>query len=128
MSQEELKALGFTDRELNSLKEYESGLLEVNTQLMENRKAVEDSLMPLYEAYGEEFDKLTAKVEYATNVMNNYKNIIDLLGKKRLGFDDEFLISMSKSQLEVSKNGLQIAKERLATAESSKAEAAAKLA
>jgi hypothetical protein len=60
--------------------------------------------------------------------MNNYKNIIDLLGKKRLGFDDEFLISMSKSQLEVSKNGLQIAKERLAAAESSKAEAAAQLA
>jgi hypothetical protein len=84
--------------------------------------------MPLYEAYGEEFDKLSAKVEHATNVISNYQNIIDLVGKKRIGFDDEFMASLSQSQLDVAKNGLEIGKERLATAESSRDTAAEKLA
>jgi hypothetical protein len=94
---------------------------------METKKAIEDSVMPLYEAWGEEFDELTEKVEYATSVLNHYQNVIDLVGKKRLGFDDDFMNSLSRGVLSTANDNLTVAKERLAFAEASAAEADEKL-
>jgi hypothetical protein len=47
-------------------------LLEVNKGLLENKEAVQDTLMPLYEAWGEKFDEQTEKVEHAASVLSHY--------------------------------------------------------
>lgn len=128
MSADQLLALGFTEAEIEKLRECKSGLLEVNQALLENKEAVEESLMPVYEAWGEEFDKISEKIEHASSVLEHYQNIIDLVGKKRLGMTNQDLIKLSEGQVKVAENNLQVAQNRYQAAVSSRNEAEEKLA
>lgn len=127
MSADQLLALGFTEAEIEKLRECKSGLLEVNQALLENKEAVEESLMPVYEAWGEEFDKITEKIEHASSVLEHYQNIIDLVGKKRLGMTNQDLIKLSEGQVKVAEDNLQVAQNRYQAAISSRDEAEEKL-
>ena len=128
MSGKELLALGFTENEINSLNEWRKGLIETNQALLENKETVQNTLMPLYDAWGEKFDQQTEKVEHAVNVLEHYQNIIDLIGKKRLGMTNQDLIKLSEGQLKVAENNLQIAQNRYEAAINSRDEAEKKLA
>ena len=127
MSGEKLLALGFTENEINSLNEWRKGLIETNQALLENKETVQNTLMPLYDAWGEKFDQQTEKVEHAVNVLEHYQNIIDLIGKKRLGMTNQDLIKLSEGQLKVAENNLQIAQNRYKAAINSRDEAEKKL-
>lgn len=128
MSTDQLLALGFTEAEIEKLRECKSGLLEVNQALLENKEAVEESLMPVYEAWGEEFDKISEKIEHASSVLEHYQNIIDLVGKKRLGMTNQDLIKLSDGQVKVAEDNLQVAQNRYQAAIGSRDEAEEKLA
>jgi hypothetical protein len=101
--------------------------MENNQALLENKAAIQDSLMPIYEAWGEKFDQQTEKVEHAISVLDHYQNVIDLVGKKRLGMTDKDLINLADGQVQVANDNLEVAQNRYEAAIGAREKAAKEL-
>ena len=127
MSNDELIAAGFTEAEVESLNEWSAELLSVNQELMETKKQVEESLMAEYDAWMEDMDQEIAIIEHASSVLSHYNNIIDIAGKKHLGFTDEMMQDLSQAQLDVANNNLEASKAKYDAAVQSKATIEAEL-
>jgi hypothetical protein len=101
--------------------------MENNQALLENKAAIQESLMPIYEAWGEKFDQQTEKVEHAISVLDHYQNVIDLVGKKRLGMTDKDLINLADGQVQVANDNLEVAQNRYEAAIGAREKAAKEL-
>lgn len=101
-----------TEQQIEDLKEYASGLMEVENQLREQHTAVHEKLTETIEAWNEEFDKNMAKFDKYNAVIENYKNIIDIVGKDRLGINDETIKNMYAAQKNVANDQLAASKAR----------------
>lgn len=80
-----------TDDDLEKLKEYGSGLTEVETTLREQHTQVHEALTETIEDWNEEFDRNMSKFDQYNSIIENYKNIIDIVGKDNLGISNDML-------------------------------------
>jgi FtsZ-binding cell division protein ZapB len=95
ITNEELAEKGFTENDISTLRSYIDELMNANLELKELKDTMQEKVLDAFDAFMEKIDKSVEKIEYLNNVIENYKNIIDLVGAKTLGLNDEFMKNLS---------------------------------
>ncbi len=113
ISNEDLINLGFTEQEIAKLQEYADGLLEVNTKLMELKNTITEMIISAFQDLAEEMQRNIDKISHLKDIMNSYKNIIDLVGKQNLGIDSKFMGDINQAIFDTSANSLRANKAKL---------------
>lgn len=116
----------FTEEEIQSLRDYHNSLIEMNETLIELRESVFDKVLESFEQFNEEMDKSIDKIDHLSAVTDNYKNIIDIVGKKNLNISNALLDSLNQASTEQRINRVEATKTKRDTiaAEIATAEAA----
>ena len=102
MSNEQLVALGFTEAEIEALIKYQEGLIEENKSLIEIKDSIINQITESFNGFNEEMQKGIDKISYLKNIMNSFKNIVDLVGKQKLGISDETIANMNNALVNMS--------------------------
>ena len=102
---------------IEKLREYRDEIIDLNGELAEQRNIIFESLGETFEAYNEELDRATEKMEFLSGTMEHYSNLVDIVGKKALGIDNQTLRDMSKETVNLAKTNYEIAKNNLAANE-----------
>lgn len=82
---------------MDQLRELRSNIIEATESLWEMRKAIVEGVSSAIEAFMDDMDRGVAKIEYYGSVLNNYKNIIDIVGKDMLGLSDENINALNSA-------------------------------
>ena len=99
-----------TDAQAEALRDYRDNIIDLNSQLLELRNTVQDKLTAAFDAWQEKLDKNTSKLTHLRNLVNNYKNIIDIVGKDNLGISDETMEKIRVVQMKTANDQLTAAK------------------
>lgn len=92
LSQDEIDAAyGFTADDIDSIREYVSGLIEANQNLQQIRQTVHEQILNVWDEWNEKMDDGIAKLEHLQAISDSYKNIIDIVGQRNLGVSDAFM-------------------------------------
>lgn len=111
-----------TDAQAEALRDYRDNIIDLNSQLLELRNTVQDKLTAAFDAWQEKLDKNISKQEYLSSLIKNYQNIIDIVGKDRLGISDEIIEKMYQAQMKVANDQSRSAKAALEAAKSTYAD------
>ena len=99
-----------TDAQAEALRDYRDNIIDLNSQLLELRNTVQDKLTAAFDAWQEKLDKNISKLTHLRNLVNNYKNIIDIVGKDNLGISDETMEKIRIVQMKTANDQLSAAK------------------
>lgn len=117
-----------TDDQVSAIKEYRDNLLELNSQFDDLRKEIEDKVMSAFDAWKEKLDKGIASIDHYNTVLDDYKNIIDIVGKDTLGITDAFMTNLAQRTTDNAINKLRSVKSEYETIVKARDEASSKLA
>ena len=87
------------EQAVEKMREYRDNLVDLNADLLEIRQTVQDKLTEAFEGWNEEIERGITKLEHYGTVLENYKNVIDIVGKDMLGLSDETMAKLSKAQI-----------------------------
>lgn len=88
----------------NKILEYQEKLLEDNEKILDLRTEINDKVAQAFDEWTEDMDTLIDEFSHYTSVMDSYIDIVDLLGKNRLGMSNADMAKMHKSQAENYRN------------------------
>lgn len=100
----------FTEEQQEQLKEYAKSIKEVTAELIEMRENAYAKLSETLDEFTEDINEQKDAISSSINVLNNYKNIIDTLGKKNLGLTSDTLKSIADVQLVAAKGNVDISR------------------
>ena len=95
-----LEGKTFTEDQINSIKEYRDNLLDLNEELDDIRENIEEQVMEVFDAWNEKLEQGIDKLDHYGNVLESYKNIIDIVGKDTLGLSDAFMATLNQSSID----------------------------
>ena len=98
----------FTEEQQEQLKEYAKSIKEVTAELVELRENAYAKLSETLDEFTEDINEQKDAISSSINVLNNYKNVIDTLGKKNLGLTSDTLKSIADVQLVAAKGNVDI--------------------
>lgn len=101
------------EQAVEKMREYRDELVDLNADLLEIRQTVQDKLTEAFEGWNEEIERGITKLEHYGSVLENYKNIIDIVGKDMLGISDETMSNLSKVQIANANNVIRATKAQL---------------
>lgn len=101
------------EQAVEKMREYRDELVDLNADLLEIRQTVQDKLTEAFEGWNEEIERGITKLEHYGSVLENYKNIIDIVGKDMLGISDEIMSNLSKAQIANANNIIRATKAQL---------------
>ena len=101
------------EQAVEKMREYRDNLVDLNADLLEIRQTVQDKLTEAFESWNEEIERGITKLEHYGSVLENYKNIIDIVGKDMLGISDETMSNLSKAQIANANNIIRATKAQL---------------
>ena len=110
-----IEGLDLSDEQMQMLWDYTDGIMESEDAILELRDEIEGQVMATFEAWHEEIEKNGQAFEHATAMAESYKNIIDLVGKTRLGIDNSVLKDLEDTQLKAAKGAMANAKAQMDT-------------
>ena len=108
-----LEGKEFTEDEKNAIRDGMAGLREENQNLLDQRQEVQDKWIESYEAWNEKMDEQASEIEFLGSVIENYQNIIDIVGKDTLGVSDALMKQMRQTQMENANAAVAAAKNKL---------------
>lgn len=100
----------FTEEQQEQLKEYAKSIKEVTAELVEMRENAYAKLSETLDEFTEDINEQKDAISSSINVLNNYKNVIDTLGKKNLGLTSDTLKSIADVQLVAAKGNVDISR------------------
>lgn len=100
----------FTADQIEAIKEYRDNLLDLNGQFDDMRETIEEKVMEVFDAWNEKLDSGISKLDHYGNVIQGYKNIIDVVGKDALGLTDTFMATLNQSSIDNAINKLSSTK------------------
>jgi hypothetical protein len=103
---------GIDAQGVEQLKEYRDGLMDVAKELISLREEVYVKLNEVLDEFNEKMDNQINKIEQAQTLMDHYKNIIDIIGKDKLGISDGVLKRMSDITVSNATGSLTIARQK----------------
>ncbi|WP_291627882.1 hypothetical protein [Clostridium sp.] len=74
------------------------------------RETIEEKVMEVFDAWNEKLDSGISKLDHYGNVIQSYKNIIDIVGKDTLGLTDTFMATLNQSSIDNAINKLSSTK------------------
>ena len=95
-----LEGKTFTEDQIDAIKEYRDNLLELNEEFDDIRKNIEEQVMEVFDAWNEKLEQGIDKLDHYGNVLESYKNIIDIVGKDTLGLSDTFMATLNQSSID----------------------------
>lgn len=101
------------EQAVEKMREYRDELIDLNADLLEIRQTVQDKLTEAFEGWNEELERGITKLEHYSSILENYKNIIDIVGKDMLGISDETMSNLSKAQIANANNVIRAIKTQL---------------
>ena len=108
-SADELATMGFTQDEIDTMRDYTTAMQENVLALKENQKAIQEQVIKTYEEWNDEFERSTAIAEHGSAVLQHYANIIDIVGRGIMGVDTQFMADLAEGQIQTAKAALDIA-------------------
>ena len=100
----------FTEDQIEAIKEYRDSLLDLNGQFDDMRETIEGKVMEVFDAWNEKLDSGISKLDHYGNIIQSYKNIIDIVGKDTLGLTDTFMATLNQSSIDNAINKLSSTK------------------
>ena len=107
-----------SEEQLSQLESYRDGLIELEETLRSTRVEMQENLHNAFNQYNEDIAEASEQLTRYTTVLDNYRNIIEIVGRENLGVTDEIMQTMRKAQVDNSK---EILKSSKATMEANKA-------
>ena len=98
MTAEQLEAVGFSETEIETLQEYNDGLIETTENLMDIKEQIEQSLIDLFDAWNDEINETIDKFSLLNDTLSAFQNIVDVLGYNRLGLSLDWQKDMIEAQ------------------------------
>lgn len=98
MTAEQLEAVGFSETEIETLQEYNDGLIETTENLMDIKEQIEQSLIDLFDAWNDEINETIDKFNLLNDTLSAFQNIVDVLGYNRLGLSLDWQKDMIEAQ------------------------------
>lgn len=95
MSQEELRALNFTDSEINFLTEKSKESLEIQKALETSRKEILQGPVEALKKWNEEFEGILDKIAHLEKISSTYKNFANAVKGYLSGYDEAFLSAIA---------------------------------
>jgi TP901 family phage tail tape measure protein len=80
----EMGALGFTEGDAETLRDYSDKLIELNKNYRDLRDTMIDQVSAAFDEYIEKLEDASEKIEKLQKVTETYKSIIDVVGKRIL--------------------------------------------
>lgn len=94
-----LQGKTFTEEQIESIKDYRDNLLELNEEFDEIREQIEEQVMEVFDAWSEQLDEGINQLEHYGDVLESYRNIIDIVGEDGLGISEEFMKNLNEAQI-----------------------------
>ena len=110
-----VQGLDLTDEQMQMLTDYTEGIMEAEDAIYELRQEIEDQVMATFEAWHEEIERNGRAFEHASNMVQSYKDMVDIVGKDQLGLDDAILADMEATQIAAAKGAMENAKMQMET-------------
>ena len=123
-----LAGKSFTEDQINAIKEYRDNLLDLNSELDDVRKTIEDKVMEAFDAWKEKVDAGISSIEHYGNILGSFRNIIDIVGKDTLGISNTFMNNLAQGTVDNAINKLEGTKKAYETIVKAREEASSKLA
>lgn len=123
-----LKDKALTDEQISMLEKYRDSLMDTNTIMLKLRQRIHDELVGAFEEMNEEMDYQMESIDHLSNMLQNYRDIIDLVGHENLGISDTVLAEMSRANVENTRAALQAQRNILDSNKAALADAEAALA
>lgn len=123
-----LAGKSFTEEQINAIKEYRDNLLDLNSELDDVRKNIEEKVMDTFDAWKEKVDAGISSIEHYGNILGSFRNIIDIVGKDTLGISGTFMNNLAQGTVDNAINKLEGTKKAYETIVKARDEASSKLA
>ena len=108
-----LEGVEFTADEMADLQEWSTGLFESYGEAKAAWEGMHEALMSGWDKYKENIDNAVEKMQFASDLITNFEDIVDLVGRDVLGINDDFLDMMKASQKEIRETQIASEKEAL---------------
>ena len=105
-----IKKGNFTQDQQEQLQEYAKNIKDITSELIELRENAYAKLSETLDEFTKDIEEQKDAISSSINVLNNYKNIIDTLGKKNLGLTSDTLKSIADVQLIAAKGNVDISR------------------
>lgn len=103
----------WTQAELDQLKEYQETMNSSVLDMKDSWLSMHETVRSGMEYYNEEMDNGIAKMEHWNTLLEDYNNIIDLVGAKNLGISDDQQLDMLGTQTTILQGQVAAAKSKL---------------
>ena len=108
-----LEGVELDQAQIDIIRDYRDSLLEENRALYDTREEFFETISSGLESWNEQFSEITDEVAFFASVIDTYKNVIDLVGRKNLGVSADYMNKLSQSQVNNSIAATKAAKEQL---------------
>lgn len=95
----DLVGLGFTQDDIDKIREYRDGLIDAMETLNEMRTNALDKLVDSFDSFNEQLEGQTATLEHHVSVLETYKDIVDLIGTHNILQGRQILAQLNNAQL-----------------------------
>lgn len=113
MSEADLKAKGFTTKEIEQLRDWRSELLSSNQELLEMRNTIQEKVLDSFNQFSEDIEHQIELFDHYQNILEGVKDITSLLGMQ-LGEQSKIVIrNLNRSLMNNSINNLAGTKKEL---------------
>ena len=103
----------FTEAQIEAIREYRDNLLDLSEELQEVREEVQERLLDAFDEWNEELDEGIEKFDHYNSIMENYKNMIEIVGKEYLKIDNKALGNLDQAMVENNINRVKATKDAL---------------
>lgn len=125
MSEADLKAKGFTTKEIEQLRDWRSELLSNNQELLEMRNTIQEKVLDSFNQFSEDIEHQIELFDHYQNILEGVKDITSLLGMQ-LGEQSKIVIrNLNRSLMNNSINNLAGTKKELEALKQMRADAQA---
>lgn len=104
-----------TEAQVSALTEYQEALWEANEELNNMGDTVHEKVVAAVEKMNSKLDEQSESISHNNSLLENYRNIIDLVGQDALGISDQVMANLSRASVQGAQAELQAAKAKFDT-------------
>lgn len=117
---------GFTQEDVENIRDYRDGILEANENLQKLRQTVHDQILTVWDDWNDKLDDSMDAMEHLQEITESYANIIDLVGQRNLGVSNAFMGRLRQQGIDQANDRLAAEKSRYEALKAARDDAYAK--
>jgi hypothetical protein len=105
-----LQGKELTSNQIKALREYRDNIYETNQELQKYADSINEKVVEYFKAANEKLERQGELLERNQKILENYRNIIDLVGADNLGISSEVISRMNQQMVKNADASLQYAR------------------